>query len=560
MSLPNVGGDYVVYDLLSCTVSPFCSTHVSHSSPPSTYKMNLICAVGDTFYIALGQDIHIALHSSMYSTSSGTSASVLVKTASVINSMQVYPVKNGTSNSNVMVITCHDDGSVQIHHNTTLVFHRHFDASAWGQCLCPISNTLFVSANDHIIYVIDLNSNFVGSLKGHKHNIPCVDYKNGYLVSGGIDKLVRVWTMVEEACLDDRSIDDISKETSTWCCVGQLKHLNWVWAVQWIHKQDIRRGHDAGTNHGIRSPAEVIVEGSSDSATSIGDSDGNPLELPTNERFASEVLLLEQAMAVDETHSVDGIHESDFDELDRVLQWDEHEELQEAWQVDEEHEGDHGDTQSQVSTNRFNSEAEEQVTTGRDQPVQITTPPETFVQPTGVPEMEDFMPHSQQISLHFYYLAVATDRDFYIYNLPDTLPILSCRSILSSISTSDRYLLMRNYSLDWSFDRLFGMQWISELSTMVLANQMGFIVLVHIFWESEGSSECILKSREVLLPKANQITTPLLGFTVRPIGMDFSNKLDKCVRRRSFEVSVWHVNGVVNAYELSEQVINDDII
>lgn len=96
---------------------------------------------------------------------------------------------------------------------------------------------------------------------------------------------------------------------------------------------------------------------------------------------------------------------------------------------------------------------------------------------------------------------------------------------------------------------------------MVLVNQMGFIVLVHVFYESEGTGErVVMKSKEVLLPKANQVTSPILGFTIKPTSTDFINKLDKHICRRSFEVSVWHVNGGVNVYELSEHVINDDIL
>lgn len=559
MSMPDTNA-CAIYDLLSCTILSLYNTNISYSPPPSIYKMNLVCFVGETLYIALGQDIHTLPYYNLHPASNNTSTRIFVKTASVINSMKMYPIKSGTLSTNVMIVTCHDDGSIHVHHNTTLVFTRQLGAPAWGQCLCPIDNLLFVSANDHKIHVVDLHSNDVGIIEGHMHNIPCIDYKDKYLVSGSIDSTVRMWKMVENVQIDDGDdSNELSKKATTWHCMGQLTLPNWVWAVQWIHKHDIWRGRHGGSpNNETRSPADVVVEESTEDAIPNHGSDSNSLDLFFGEHFESDILLIEQTAIVDETYSIDNVQESGLEQLDHVLQWNTHGGLHEAWQMEVEHEGDHDeDTRSQISTDRFHSDMEEQVAE-TEQPPQITVSPATPTQPENV---KDAMLPSQQLILHPYLLAVATDRDFYIYSLPNALPILSCKSILSSIRTNDKHLLLRNYSLDWSFDRFFGMQWIAELSTMVLANQMGFIVLVHLFHENEGSEgPALMKSKEVLLPRANQVTTPLLGFTVNPTNIDYVNKLDRHVNRRSFEVSAWHINGVVNVYELSEHVINEDIL
>ena len=70
------------------------------------------------------------------------------------------------------------------------------------------------------------------------------------------------------------------------------------------------------------------------------------------------------------------------------------------------------------------------------------------------------------------------------------------------------------------------------MSTMVLANQMGFIVLVHVFYEGGGGvrrRRARMKSKEVLLPQADQVTTSLLGFTIKAKEEDFISKFGKRV-------------------------------
>jgi len=99
----------------------------------------------------------------------------------------------------------------------------------WGCSISKNANIVAVSANSFCITIWDLSTATLGNeklvCKGHKHNIPCIDFSpcGKFLASASIDNTSRIW------------------ELSSGKCIKQLQIGNeWVWSVKWVEKRSIK--------------------------------------------------------------------------------------------------------------------------------------------------------------------------------------------------------------------------------------------------------------------------------------------------------------------------------
>lgn len=113
-----------------------------------------------------------------------------------------------------------------------------------------------VSSNEHIIrlfYPIDpLLGPVVGTsqsrvLKGHVHNIPCVDFSpcGRYLVSCSIDGTCRIWNVDSGDIVSDHAIDS----------------LKWNWVSLFIDKNDVKQIQDDSEDPGRKGFNAHVVLG-----------------------------------------------------------------------------------------------------------------------------------------------------------------------------------------------------------------------------------------------------------------------------------------------------------
>ncbi|KAJ9062674.1 hypothetical protein DSO57_1008131 [Entomophthora muscae] len=90
------------------------------------------------------------------------------------------------------------------------------EISTWGIALNGPKRRIAVSANSHFITVYDLLSGSTLHLKGHRQNIPSVDFSpsGDRLVSCSVDGSIRLWDLASGACLSQHDV----KNGFVWMC------------------------------------------------------------------------------------------------------------------------------------------------------------------------------------------------------------------------------------------------------------------------------------------------------------------------------------------------------
>ena len=142
-----------------------------------------------------------------------------------------------------------------------------------------------------------------------------------------------------------------------------------------------------------------------------------------------------------------------------------------------------------------------------------------------------------------------TSKSLSIYSLSDLCrqggpnPDLALHRILYTTVSPDQRALFHNGVLHWEHERYAFAKWIPELSTLLLANQLGFVTLVALRrseWDG-GSLETMI----LTLPMGDEDVYPLVGMDVCRV--DQGNKF-------YFKLFLLHLDGTMRTFLIKKSI------
>lgn len=148
------------------------------------------------------------------------------------------------------------------------------------------------------------------------------------------------------------------------------------------------------------------------------------------------------------------------------------------------------------------------------------------------------------------FIAVSTNSDVYLLDSSDLSVLASIKNLIQSAVPSTT---LRSYNVMFfrDLDRLLFIEYIAELSCLILGTQTGFVVLLRLVKEEENVRFRLLV--QCSLPFEQPPYFTLMGLFVKPFGDPFVPS------QRYFILVLLYFDGSVVSYKISKRLESDEL-
>lgn len=427
------------------------------------------------------------------------------------------------------------------------------EISSWSLAVHPSRDILAVGANDHNIGIFSLSSgNLLGRLEGHEHNIPSISFSpcGDFLISASIDGSCKLWDIQNISCITECKLGD--GQWGWGAILLETPKIERLASRKYFCEQRLRNPRNY-VNAQVQQYSEICAYETSDIEVNVAGSDfeeydeaydTSDLEIGDHDRVISDLFqLTDRAIELQMDGSVWRLSDDEQRPSGRAS----------TFFFSEDVIGAEGNVEQAIhpleiqDPPRLNIRGDNRLENATPVFFHRLQPYESVVR-IDSPQPSSFelrFPDEEMLAISF------TEKDMIFFDPATGHSLLKISSLLKkAFGYSSPHWNVANR------ERFCMNHWIEEFSCLIVANQCGSMVLVHLCKKFAGpdwddDSEDILRVSIMGFPAMEQISDSLKGFSVR--------KIDNQRGPVYYEIFALHTHGVLRVYRLRHTQLGPQI-
>lgn len=365
-------------------------------------------------------------------------------------------------------------------------------SSTWG--CCGDDKYLVASSNDWNIRVYNNADNSCTVLSGHSHNIPSVEMKEGLLVSSSIDGSTRVWDL-------DSGKSICTFKGTTWGWSSHLIRIDTIMPTAVNYSEEFIVRKLAKSELPFNVPSFVNTEDMFSS-----DPDDVGVSVPEDDMIMDDIEEVFEERHLEDPHEDIEEQVQDPEQTGFTLELGDNV-YSSVWEIapHPDLEDAQWDTSMPMSTSSHRNHSDTEFDSFASDSDQISED-----QKSDKNDCDEELYKEKLFGK--YLIAFISSTDFYLLAADDPdscslTPTVHKKRLLHSIISPDQRALLLNSSLIWSFDRLAFSIFIEDMSVVLCANQMGFVIAIRVVDQRTTFT--------LAFPRADEPVYPITGISCK---------------------------------------------